>query len=263
MASRRMTSRGVRRAAFVACALMVHSPLFGAGDPDATGGSSVAPNQSVALTVEDGRAPDTARPPAGAGDRVDGSSQSPQGDGAPGARPKPRLLRRRDADAVATRGLTNEVTPWHRSGLGALAIVLALVVVVFFVVRRYVPSMRVNEHGAIRVVARTALSPKHSVALLRLGQRFVLVGVTGDRLTALAEVRDADEVGELAAQVGVSGAGEGFAGTLAAESLSFEPELEEASPDQGGASDKAAPGRSARGGGLAQLKRRLSSLQSK
>ncbi len=97
-------------------------------------------------------------------------------------------------------------TPWYRSGLGALAVVLAIVGLAAWAVRRWIPSARINDSGGLRVVGRTSVTPKHSVALIRVGRRFVLVGVSGERMTALCDVNDPDEVAELTRQAGITGA---------------------------------------------------------
>ena len=95
--------------------------------------------------------------------------------------------------------------PWYRTGIGALAIVLVLVGVAAWAIRRWMPAVRGGESGIVRVVARTSLSPKHNLALVRVGHRFVLVGVSGDRVNTLCEVSDPGEVAELAARTGTSG----------------------------------------------------------
>jgi flagellar biogenesis protein FliO len=64
------------------------------------------------------------------------------------------------------------------------------------------PSARAADSGVLRVVGRAALSSKQSVALIQLGRRFVMVGISGDRLNRLCEVGDPDEVAELAARTG-------------------------------------------------------------
>lgn len=91
-------------------------------------------------------------------------------------------------------------SPWYRSAIGSLAVVLGLVAAAYWLVRRFVPTARASESGLLRVVSRAALSPKHSVALVHLGRRFVVVGVSPDRLDALCEIHDGDEVAELAAR---------------------------------------------------------------
>lgn len=94
------------------------------------------------------------------------------------------------------------VVPWYRSGLGAMAIVLAVIVLVTVALRRWLPAAKTVDHSMLRVVARTNVSPKHHAALIQLGRRFVLVGVSPDGMRTLCEVRDGDEASELSARLG-------------------------------------------------------------
>lgn len=104
------------------------------------------------------------------------------------------------------------------SGLIALLIVLLLVGVIAWAVRRWVPTVRAGENGLMRVVGRTNLSPKHSVSLIQLGNRFVMVGLSTDRLTTLCEVVDEEEVATLAARISRAACG-----NTAPKSRSVEP----------------------------------------
>jgi len=88
-------------------------------------------------------------------------------------------------------------TPWYRSGVGALAIVLALIGGLVWALRRWVPAAQGRESRIIRVVGRASLSPKHSAALICVGRRFVLVGMSGEHVNTLCEISEADEVAEL------------------------------------------------------------------
>jgi len=260
-----MTGCAARCAAFAAWALCVQAPLLGSEPTRADADSLVAPNQSVALSpaaddataLDAGGGANTTRSADAAATTNGSTLLPPRGAG-------PRMLRRRDSGAQEASTVIPEATPWYRSGLGALMIVLALVAVVFYALRRFVPSMRAPDHGAIRVVARTALTPKHSVALIRLGRRFVLIGVSGDRLNTLAEVNDADEVGALAALVGGAASQGDFSHALADESMSYEaPWAGAPEPNHDGATVTNSRRTSRGGNALAQLKSRLLSLQSK
>jgi len=91
-------------------------------------------------------------------------------------------------------------SPWYRSGVGALAIVLGLVACLYWAVRRWTPSARAAETGLLRVAARASLSPKHGLALIQLGNRFVLVGIGPNRVDAICDVTDPEEVALLAAR---------------------------------------------------------------
>jgi len=222
----------------------------------------VAPNQSISLA--DGGA---VVPPRDRKDAPDPETMGqPVGDGAAGSeQPETaggsRVLRRRDTAGILGRP-QDESTPWYRTGIGALGVVLGLVGGAYWAIRRWVPSMRVSDSGIIKVVARTAVSPKHNVALLRFGRRFLLVGIAGERMSTLAEVTDAEEVAELVARVG--GASE-FEGFLGREVVAFGAESGEDEADE--VADRTPVDRPRRASlhasALTQLKHRLRSLQSK
>ncbi len=146
-----------------------------------------------------------------------------------------RLARRRGVAGVRTTPAAGEPAPWYRSAMGSLALVLVLVGIAYAVVKRFVPAARAAEGDLVCVVARAALSPKQSVALVRLGRRFVMIGVSPDRLDTLCEIHDGGEVAELAARLGpVNGkTGGGFDKMLlrhARELREVEGEAEEESP---------------------------------
>ena len=106
-------------------------------------------------------------------------------------------------------GGVKRATPWYRSGLGALALVLVLIVAVYWLVRRYLPAARAGDSGVLRVVARTGLAPKQSLMLIRLPRRFVLVAVSQNRVDTLCAIDDAEEVADLSARVHAPVAGGG------------------------------------------------------
>lgn len=96
-----------------------------------------------------------------------------------------------------------------------LAIVLAVIVVLVIVLRKYLPGVsRLNGNGAINVLASHHLSNKQSLRLIRIGRRIVLVGVTPDRITSVAEITDVEEVAEVVATV-EKNRPESFTSTLA------------------------------------------------
>lgn len=88
-------------------------------------------------------------------------------------------------------------TPWYRSTLSSLAVVMALLGVAYFLVRRWIPAARSNENRALRIVARTTLSPKHTVALVEVGRRYVMIGMSPDRISTLSEFTEPNEVADL------------------------------------------------------------------
>lgn len=114
-------------------------------------------------------------------------------------------------------------TPSYLTGLGALAVVLVLIGLAAWAVKRWMPAARGGGSGVLQIVGRANLSAKHTLALVQIGRRFVMVGVAGDRVTALCEVSDPDEVAELAARVDTSDkqAGPGFDHLLHGEAACY------------------------------------------
>lgn len=108
------------------------------------------------------------------------------------------LVRRaRDVPQTVTQQV-NDQRPWYRSTLFSLSVVLALIGAAYYGVRKLVPSLRAPQRSElIRVLARTALTPKQHVALVQCGRRVVLIGVSPDRVETLSEITDPTEVSEL------------------------------------------------------------------
>ncbi|MBN1420118.1 MAG: flagellar biosynthetic protein FliO [Planctomycetes bacterium] len=60
--------------------------------------------------------------------------------------------------------------------------------------RRFVPAGRILAGGKIRILARTQISPRHALSLVRVGNRAFLIGTSGDRIAPIAEFREPAEV---------------------------------------------------------------------
>lgn len=91
----------------------------------------------------------------------------------------------------------------------ALAVVVALIVGLRIALRRFRGSS-VSRTGPMSVLARTSVSARQQLLLVRLGRRLVLVGSGPEGMRALTEVLDADEVADLIRQAG--GKADGKAG---------------------------------------------------
>jgi flagellar biogenesis protein FliO len=195
------------RAAFLPCVILVclGTPTGGHAEepavpPQTLNTAAVLSNQGVTLPRQQAEdAPDSA-------ERTDraAANGTPEQESVTESvilrRPSPPHGARRTVGATEGR-----LTPWYRTGLGALGIVLALIAVAVYAVRRWVPAARITDGGALRVIARAGLSPKHGLALIQVGRRLVLIGISGDRMTGLSEVTDPDEVAELLAQPAAGG----------------------------------------------------------
>lgn len=102
-----------------------------------------------------------------------------------------------------------------------LLLVLALIGTLAWLARRYMPAgwrANLGGRGPVEVLARQHLSSRQSVALLRVGRRLVLVGVTPDRMTHLDTIADPDEVAMLVGRAASSRAGS-LAGSFQSEVL--------------------------------------------
>lgn len=163
---------------------------------------------------------------------VENVSEAPStpAEATPKEQPPPRGRKASRKLGPETAALTvSESTPWYRTGLGAMTVVLALLGALYLGVRRWVPSVKSATTPAMSVVARCAVSPKHSLATVQWGRRFVLVGVSNDRMDTLAEITEAPEAAELAGVLGVrwpAGA-TSFEETLMTESSAFDEPMDE------------------------------------
>ncbi len=93
--------------------------------------------------------------------------------------------------SVKPRRLTSAVrgtgsAAWS-GALGVIGVVLAICGGLMAAARRFAPQGRA---GDLRVISRVSLSPKHSVYVLRAGQRLLLVGAGPQGAPALISELD-------------------------------------------------------------------------
>lgn len=112
--------------------------------------------------------------------------------------------------------------PGGLGGLWPLFAVTALIGVLYIIVRRYRGGALVNASGAMRVLGRLSLSPKHQLALVQVGHRVLVVGVSAGDMRTLHVVEDADEAAMLAARSGNSRGDGVFAEWLGREGQRFD-----------------------------------------
>jgi len=104
---------------------------------------------------------------------------------------------------------------WWRM-VGALALVLGLILALRWLARRWGGRRLGGGDGAVELLSRTPLSTRHSVLLVRVGKRILVVGAGGDNLRTLTEIEDPEQISELLANVRAGSAGRGFSRALAA-----------------------------------------------
>ncbi len=121
------------------------------------------------------------------------------------ATPDPRALRRSpragrqdDTQRPISAG-TSPITGPARL-FWPLFVVLGVIVAVLLAARKWLPrSGRLGGGPALNVLARHYLAPKQSLCLIRLGRRLLLVGVTPDRISTVAEIAEPNEAAEILA----------------------------------------------------------------
>jgi flagellar biogenesis protein FliO len=121
-----------------------------------------------------------------------------------------------------TSSESSSVTSWRRSLL-PLAVVLGLIGLGAWLVKRWLPMGQISRGGPVRVVAQSVLAPRHTAVLVQLGRRLVLVGVSGERMSRLCEITDPDEVLELlSGSRSAADGGRAFDSLLGRESITFQ-----------------------------------------
>lgn len=116
--------------------------------------------------------------------------------------PTTRAVRRGDSGTDSDNrpiSRDNGLGGWTQT-LAALAIVAGLLLGARFLLKRLAPATRVGRTGAVEVLARTALSARQQVILVRLGGRLLLLGSSGDGLRTLCEIADPAEAAGLLAK---------------------------------------------------------------
>jgi len=101
--------------------------------------------------------------------------------------------------------------------------------------------LRPRRHGLIEVMSRASLSPRQSLALVRIGPRAVLIAYGADRTTALDVIDDAGLVAQLAGETAMSAPGSAtteFRNALAAQDRAYSGSNEPAPGSVAGTSSK-------------------------
>lgn len=101
--------------------------------------------------------------------------------------------------------------PWYRSGAVSLLVVLGVIVAAALLAKRVFKSSHILGGDTLRVLCRSHLSSKQSVALMQMGGKLVFVGITSESIRTLRTVEDAEEAALLRGQLraGTLGAGAG------------------------------------------------------
>lgn len=98
-----------------------------------------------------------------------------------------------------------------------LSIVVAIMIVVLFLIRRFVYAKDGNGHGGlIRVLSIHHLSPKERIGLVDVAGEKLVIGITPENITCLTRISDSEAHGKID-QAGKDSPGKGlFRGILSA-----------------------------------------------
>jgi len=113
----------------------------------------------------------------------------------------------------------------------ALILVIGLVFLGAYAIKRWVPGrMGGRGEGPFRVLSRWHLSARQYVALIQVGRRMLLIGVTGQQISLLADISDPAEIEQLMARCpqGRSALSEGFGQLLGRKRAEMTDGLDEA-----------------------------------
>lgn len=86
--------------------------------------------------------------------------------------------------------------------LAALALVLGVLVGLYWLARRFLPGVTAGPGGGLRVAGRLGIGSRKQVVLVSLGQRLLVLGVSPDRVNLLTTLDDQAEIAKITAGCG-------------------------------------------------------------
>lgn len=104
-------------------------------------------------------------------------------------------------------GVAGREMPWYRSPVASLAAVLVVILGAAVVLRRMTGRTPIGKSSAINVLSRTPVGVKQELALIHVGRRMLLLGISGDRMTPLCNIDDPAEVAYIRGQLARTGQG--------------------------------------------------------
>lgn len=186
---------------------MIAWPILLAGILAAADADDAVPNRPMSITVTPAPSrqapPLTAQPATESVDVLQDADES-----VPTGRrisPRTKTFRSRedrnvDETAAKTSPSGRQLSWWISTALG-LVFVLTVIFFAGRALRGMVPGLGTSDLGGpIHILHRSFLSPKHSVCLIRCGDRLLLVGLSGERMNTLAEITDPQEIEYLKGQ---------------------------------------------------------------
>lgn len=97
----------------------------------------------------------------------------------------------------SSRKTARQATWWWSSAIG-LVLIVGVILVGGRALRWVSPGLETaGARGPITMLYRTPIGPRHSACLICCGDRLLLVGLAGERMTTLAEIRDPTTIDQL------------------------------------------------------------------
>lgn len=77
--------------------------------------------------------------------------------------------------------------------VAALALVLGIMLLLFWVAKRFLPTGFTGGSGKMRVIGRLPLGPRKFLALVKVGGKVLVLGVSPDKINLLTTFEDSEE----------------------------------------------------------------------
>jgi flagellar protein FliO/FliZ len=101
-------------------------------------------------------------------------------------------------EAVGTLNATEAAPPelWANllNSFGMLLLVLAILILVMWLLRRYLWNQGAAQQGFIRMLASMYVAPKERIALVDVLGDKLLIGITPQQITLLARIEDGKDI---------------------------------------------------------------------
>ena len=102
----------------------------------------------------------------------------------------------------AAAGTSSNAGPSASRVVVSLCVVAVLIVGLGWAYKRMFAAQQHKAGGAVSLVSRTMLTPKHQVFVLRVGHRLIVVGDSGHGMNRLGEITDAAEMTAVLGEAG-------------------------------------------------------------
>ena len=125
----------------------------------------------------------------------------------------------RTQEAATADEADRPTVAWYRSPWISLLLVLAAIGLLAVLLRRVTRGQPGTAASTLRVIGRVPLGTRQSVALVRLGERLLVLGVTDQHVSPVSEITDAEEIARIVSQGSTPLSRDSFARSLNQEKI--------------------------------------------